>query len=175
MFPVRFVYHPPACDRVHFVNGDDVAVVLSRLPRELWDRLRAVHFNDRSRGRRVLGYVSRGRREIALCALPPRVSLSAAIRRDVGHPPAAPSHFGAARGRQWPTVSVRRFMLYDTLLHELGHLQVVDPEAASERLRFGRERAAEDFALAWRRRLWSQPFDHPDPAHHPPGRVTAQG
>ena len=175
MSPVRFTYHAPGGDRRHFVNGDDVAVVLSRLPVELWERLRAVHFNDRSRGGKVMGYVNRGRREIALCALPPRVSLSAVLRRRrnvrPGRPPVAPSHFGAARGQQWPEVAVRRFMLYDTLLHELGHLQVVDPKAKNNRRQFGHERVAEEFSVTWRRRLWSQPFDHADPAHHPPGAM----
>lgn len=33
-------------------------------------------FQRPSRGNRTLGYVNRGRREIALCALPPRVSLT---------------------------------------------------------------------------------------------------
>jgi len=170
MFPVRFVYHSPRCHRRHFVDGDDVSVVLSRLPRELWARLRAVHFNDQSRGRRTLGYVTRGRREIALCALPPRVSLATAIGRRARRPVVAPAHFGAARGRQWPVVAVRRFMVYDVLLHEVGHLQLVDPSASDSRRRFGDERVAEEFAAAWRHRLWSTPFDHPDPAHHPPAK-----
>jgi len=32
---------------LHFVSSDDINVVLSGLPEELWMRLRAVHFNDR--------------------------------------------------------------------------------------------------------------------------------
>src|SRR5690242_3109203 len=109
MSPVRFIYHAPGGDRRHFVNGDDVAVVLSRLPRELWERLRAVHFNDRSRGGKVLGYVNRGRREVALCALPPRVSLGGALRHRSARPGrslVAPSHFGATPGKKWPELAV---------------------------------------------------------------------
>lgn len=72
----KFTVSTPGCDRIHHVTEEDVRVVLSRLPEELWRRLRAVHFNDRSRGARCLGYVTRGRREITLCALPPRMSLA---------------------------------------------------------------------------------------------------
>ena len=73
---VRYSYSPPSGGRRHYVTGDDVDIVLERLPSEAWERLRAVHFNDRSRGVRWAGYVNQGRREIALCAMPRRVSLS---------------------------------------------------------------------------------------------------
>jgi len=66
---VKFSASIPGADRIHYVNQDDIRVVLSRLPADLCCRLKAVHFNDRSRGARVLGYVNRGHREIALCAL----------------------------------------------------------------------------------------------------------
>jgi len=165
---VRFVYHSPGCDRRHFVDGADVSVVLSRLPPELWARLRAVHFNDWWRCGRQ-GYTNIRSGEIALCALPPRVSLARALEHYRGRGGVTPGHFGAARGRQWPQVAVRRFMLYEVLLHEIGHLQVVDPSAGPRR-QFARERVAEGFANVWRRRLWSHAFDHPDPAHNPPSR-----
>ena len=59
-------------------------------------------------------------------------------------------------------------MLYEVLLHELGHLQVVDETAATERRKFACETCAQEFAEEWCRKLWSEPFDHPDPVHHPP-------
>jgi tetratricopeptide (TPR) repeat protein len=59
-------------------------------------------------------------------------------------------------------------MLYDVFLHEIGHLQVVDEKAKSIRRRFAHETRAEEFAEHWRRKLWSRPFDHPDPVHSPP-------
>ncbi len=95
--PITFSTSPAGADRVYHVSEDDVRVVLSRLPPETTKRLRAVHFNDRRRGARVLGYVSRGRREIALCALPPRVSLARFLVRGQ-----SPRQFGAQRGTQWP-------------------------------------------------------------------------
>jgi Flp pilus assembly protein TadD len=163
MRPLTFSDHPPRGDRRHFVTETDVRILLQRLPSKLWQRLKAVHFNDRSMGRRRLGYVRRGRNEIALCALPPRVSLTPCLRRSQ-----SPSQFGAVRGCPWPGLAVRRFMLYDVFLHELGHLQVVDRKAKTTRRRFASETRAQEFAEHWCRELWSRPFDHPDPAHNPP-------
>lgn len=164
---IHFTSRPPACDRRHFVDEDDVRVVLSRLPEELWRRLRGVHFNDRSRGRHTLAYTNRGRREIGLCALPPRISLGSALMRYGG----SPERFGAVKGCQWPTRAVRRFMLYDTLLHEIGHFQIIDEKARSVRRKFAMETKAQEFSDFWRDRLWSSPFEHPDPVHNPPAEA----
>ncbi len=138
--------------------------MLGRLPEEAYDRLLHVHFNDHSRGARLLGYVNMGHREIALCALPPRMSLTRFLEKGQ-----SPRQFGAKRGTQWPKHAIRRFLLYDVFLHELGHLQVVNELAKTERRKFAGETKAQEFCLYWRHRLWSEPFDHPDPAHNPPG------
>jgi hypothetical protein len=161
---VKFSVSRPKADRVYHVNEDDVRVVLSRLPLDVCQRLRAVHFNDRSWGARTLGYVNRGRREIGLCALPPRMSLARFLFRGES----SPQEFGAARGRQWPALAIRRLLLYDVFLHELGHLQVTNEVAKAERRKFAMEKCAREFALHWRRLLWSKPFSHPDPVHNPP-------
>jgi hypothetical protein len=163
MRSLKFTWHRPGGDRRHFVAEADVTVVLERLPASLWSRLKAVHFNDRARGNRVLGYVGKGRAEIALCALPPRVSLAEALRRG-----RSPDQFGAVRGCQWPVLAVRRFMLYEVFLLELGHLQVIDEDAKTTRRKFASETLAQDFAERWCRELWSRRFDHPDPVHNPP-------
>lgn len=160
---IRFAVAPPGGDRIHHVNQIDVRIVLSRLPFELWNRLRAVHFNDCSRGRRILGYVSGGRREIALCALPPRMSLNPPLMGGQ-----KPECFGARRCQKWPPLAIRRFMLYDVFLHEIGHLQLVDERHRSERLKFAREKLANAFAQHWRKQLWSVTSDYGDPAHNPP-------
>lgn len=160
---VKFSVAKPGGDRVYHVTPEDVRIVLGRLPHEVWHRLRAVHFNDRGDGGAMLGYVTRSRREIALCALAPRVSLTGKIPNQ---PP--PEQFGAVRGAQWPQVAIRRYLLYEVLLHELGHLQMVDPDAKSVRRMFAGETLAEEFATCWRKKLWSQRFEHPDPAHNPP-------
>jgi hypothetical protein len=160
---VKFSVSIPGADRIHHVNEDDIRIVLSRLPVELWCQVRAVHFNDRSHGGRILGYVNRGRREITLCALPPRMSLTRMLIKGQ-----TPEQFGASRGQKWPELAIRRFMLYDVFLHELGHLQVINENARSDRLKFAREKLAQAFAINWCRRLWSVPFPHPDAVHNPP-------
>lgn len=160
---IKFSISPPGGDRVHHISEADILVVLSRLPEEAYSRLKAVHFNDRAWGNRVLGYTNRGRKEIALCALPPRVSLTRFLLKGQ-----KPEHFGALRGTQWPTLAIRRFLLYDVFLHELGHLQIIDPKAKGSERKFAREGKAQEFAMKWYKQLWSTPFDHPHPAHHPP-------
>jgi tetratricopeptide (TPR) repeat protein len=163
MRDIAFSYHHPRGDRRHFVTEEDVRVVLERLPGSVSKRLKAVHFNDRARGRRCLGYVRPGHNEIALCALAPRVSLGVYLRRSQ-----SPGQFGAVRASQWPLQAIRRFMLYDVLLHELGHLQIIDQKAKTWRRQFACETLAQDFAESWCRELWAQPFDHPDPVHSAP-------
>lgn len=154
----------PAGDRRHYVDEADVEVVLSRLPADVTTRIRAIHFTDEARGNRRLGYTStRGRREIALCALPPHVSLNPFLAG-----PQTALMFGAVKGAQWPSLAVRRFMLYDVLLHEIGHLQVVHENAKRPRRKFAGEVVAQDFANQWREDLWSKPFDHADPVHNSP-------
>jgi hypothetical protein len=160
---VKFSTCKPGADRVHHVSEDDVRIVLGRLPFEAKHRLRAVHFNDRGRGGRFFGYVTRGRREITLCALPPRMTLGRAILRGQ-----RPEVYGALPGRKWPVLAVRRLVLYHVFLHELGHLQLVDEQARSNRLKFADEKLAEEFAIEWCAKLWSERFDHPDAVHNPP-------
>jgi len=36
--------------------------------------------------------------------------------------------------------------------------------------RYAKEKKAQEFADYWRTVLWSKPFDHPAPEHHPPAR-----
>ena len=168
MARITYSYQRPGELRKHYLGEHDVEVLLDRLPPELWARLRAVHFNDRGRGVRCLGYVNRGRREIAICALPPRVSLARFLDRR------SPQQFGALRGCRWPEIAVRRFMLYDVFLHEMGHLRVVDPKAQTVRRRFASQTKAQEFADEWRVRLWAEPFAHPDPIHNPPSEMELE-
>jgi len=168
---IQFSSSPTRAGRIHYLTLEDVRVLLARLPEGLWERLRAVHFNDRSRGRRRSGYVNTGHREIAICALPASVSCSPWDSRKQG---CSPATFGASRGRQWPRLAVRRFLLYNVFLHELGHLQIIVPSAKRARRRFASETLAQKFANRWRRALWAQHFDHPDPVHNPPGSGELQ-
>lgn len=161
---VRFSISPPKGDRVHHITPEDIEVVLSRLPDEAYSRLRAVHFNDWADGNRRLGYTTTGgRREIALCALPRRMSFTRFLQRRQ-----SPRQFGARRGAQWPELAIRRFLLYYALLHEIGHLQEIIPAAKNPKRRFASETKAHEFADTWRQRLWAEHFDHPDPVHNRP-------
>jgi hypothetical protein len=159
---IKFSVSRPGADRVHHISPEDVRVLLSRLPPDLWQQLGAVHFNDRSVGARRLGYARPESKEISMCALPPRISLTRFLRA-----PQTPQKFGAMPGQKWPTVATRRFLLYSVFLHELGHLHPV-PRRRSRRLSHPREKLAQQFAVKWCNWLWSHPFDHPDPAHNPP-------
>jgi hypothetical protein len=161
---VKFSVSVPGADRIHYVNEQDLRVLLGRLPQTLLSRLRAIHFNDQSRGNRTLGYVTtRGRREIALCALPPRIGLTKFLINGQ-----TAEKFGARHGQKWPVLAVRRFMLYDVFLHELGHLQLINERSASDRLKYAHEKLAQAFAMEWCDKLWSQSFEHPDPVHNSP-------
>lgn len=162
---VKYSYSRPGGDRVHYISGDDVEVLLSRLPEELWEMLRAVHFNDRARGNRVSGYVNMGHREIGICALPPRISMTRFLWRG-----GVATQYGAIKGKQWPKGAVRRYQLYYTFLHELGHLQIVIPKAKNPRRKFAGETKAHKFAAYWRKRLWHEHFEHTDPVHNFPTR-----
>ena len=160
---LMFSTSTPRSDRVHHITEADIRVLLGRLPAELWSSLRGVHLNDHSRGGRVLGYVNRGRREIAMCALPPRMSLSRFLVRGQ-----TAEQFGATKGAQWPPTAIRRFLLYDVFLHELGHLQVVHERAHTERRKFAMETRAQEFAMKWCATLLAEAFDHPDFVHQAP-------
>jgi hypothetical protein len=150
---------------VRYVSEKDVRIVLERVPGHLRERLRDVFHTYRSGGVRYLGFVRRrGRRDINLCSvLPPRVSLGRFIVRGQ-----SASEFGAPSRGQWPPWAVRRFLLYDTLLHELGHLQLVRPRASRWDRRYASETLAQQFADDLRRQLWAAPFEDPDPVHSPP-------
>jgi len=150
---------------VSYLSRADVDIVIARVPGQFRMRLRDVYFSRLSHGVRRLGSVRRrGRRDITMYSvLPPRLSLRGYIRSGQ-----AASEFGAPSSGQWPPWAVRRFLLYDVLLHELGHIQVVDAKGSDFRRKYAGETLAQRFADDLRRELWCEPFEHPDPVHNPP-------
>jgi hypothetical protein len=82
--------------------------------------------------------------------------------------------FGARPRGQWPRTAIRQCLLYDTFLHELGHMQIVDPTAKEVRRKFAGETKAQEFADRWRRRLWAEHFEHPDPVHNAPSALEIE-
>lgn len=147
-----------------YVDMVDVNTVLERLDPTLLDRLGDVWLSASSRGGRRLGYVTtRGRRDVTLCSiLPIRISMREIMRR--GNRAA---EFGAPERGQWPPWAVRRLMLYQVLLHEIGHLQIVRASSRIKR-RFAAEPLADEFAADLRGALYSTPFAHGDPVHNAP-------
>ena len=146
----------------------EIRVLLARLPGRLWERLRAVRFDDRARGRRCLGYVTRGRDEINLCARPPATDRPGPLLA------AQPVALSVRGGPRLPVAHARRASIY--ALRRVPPRARPPPgrrpegEAKTTRRRFADETRAEEFAERWCRELWSQPFDHPDPVHGPPSR-----
>lgn len=165
MKKIKYKYDKTHGDKRYFINEDDINVLLSRLPEEVYHRLETVYFKDRSWGNKHLGYVTNGSREIVICAIAPRISFTAFLRKTQ-----KPAMFGAVQGSQWPTSAIRRFMLYDVFLHELGHLQIIDDKAKTIRRKFAGETKAQDFAEYWCKTLWSQHYNHDDPIHNPPSK-----
>jgi hypothetical protein len=161
---IKFITKETKSKRRHYLTRADVEILLSRLPESLWKRVREVYFNDRARGNRVYGYVTRGHRAITICALPNAVSLG----RCVASYRQSSTEFGGPERGQWPETAIRRFLLYDVFLHELGHLQIVRAHAKYPWTKFAGEKLAQVFANDWRRNLWSNYFDHPDPIHNSP-------
>jgi tetratricopeptide (TPR) repeat protein len=167
---IQFVSRHTKSTRRHYVTAEDVRVLLARLPDELWIRLKKVTFNDCSRGRRVLGYTTtRGRCEISVCALPHQMTIRGAVPKGENA-----FIYGASSRGQWPTLAIRRFLLYHTFLHELGHLQIILPHSTNPKRKFADETKSNQFAIYWRQQLWSEPFDHPDPVHNPPSEEEIQ-
>jgi hypothetical protein len=142
----------------------EVDVVVERVPAEYRARIRDI-FRKRSSDAGTLGSVTtQGRRDIEIATLLPiRVSL-----RRYLHGGQSAEEFGAPKQGQWPPWAVRRFLLYDVLLHEIGHLQVVVRKASRVDRKYASETRAQEFADELRRTLYSEQFSHPDPIHNAP-------
>lgn len=147
-----------------YVDMVDVNTVLERLDPTLLDRLGDIWLSESSRGGRLLGYVTtRGRRDVTLCSiLPIRISMRE-LMRDGNRA----AEFGGPDRGQWPPWAVRRVMLYQVLLHEIGHLQIVRASPRVKR-RFAAEPLADELAADLRGALFSTPFAHGDPVHNAP-------
>lgn len=152
-------------DVVRYISHDDLEIVKDRIPKEFCTRLRDIFIWSESYGVKRLGFVTRhGRRDVNLSAfLPYRVSL-----RQFLYKGQSASEFGAPARGQWTPWAVRRFLLYDVFLHEIGHLQVINSKSTDHRRKFASETLAQSFADNLRRKLWSSHFNHPDPVHNSP-------
>ncbi len=160
---IDFVREPTDGHLRHFVEEADLRVVLSRLHASDWERLKRVVLRRQIGDDRRLGLATGPERtEVHLCALPHRLDLTPYLASDQ-----EAESFGALAGRNWPASAVRRFMLYGVFLQELGHLQVLRPDAASSRHHYASAAHASAFARERREQLWSSPCGHADVAHRP--------
>jgi hypothetical protein len=155
----------PEPDLIRFVSKKDVEIIKGRIPKEFRVRLREIFFSNLTFGVRQLGWVtSYGRRDINLCVyLPYRVSLRQFLVKGQ-----SALEFGTLPRGQWTPWAIRRYLLYDVLLHEIGHLQIVQPAQSNNKSKFASETKAQEFADNLRRELWSTHFEHSDPIHNSP-------
>ncbi len=136
-----------------YVEEADIQAILPRLPEETWGHLRRVRFRDGADAGGRLGDVVTGPEpEIVLHAQAYRVSLAPYVGRGE-----TPETYGAVGGCRWPVLAIRRFLLYNVLLSQLGRLQ--RGEAGTN---------DRTFAEHWRGELWSRQSDDFDPVHHAP-------
>jgi len=152
---VTFSFHPVGGDRRFYVDADDVRSVIARLPKRFQRALARVRFDDVGWETYKAGYSKSGSREIALCALPPRVSLTRFLPSSV-----SPHEFGAVRGSQWPALAVGRYQLYHVFPAMLIALEGRHGDGAAE---MGTE------ARKLRHELWESASETLAPLHHAPG------
>jgi hypothetical protein len=152
-------------DLVQYLTRREVDVVLSRVPAEFKTHIGDVLLRRSSDATSLGSARPGGTGDITISSmLPVRVSLGR-----YAYSGQSPAEFGAPRLGQWPPWAVRRFLLYDVLLHEIGHLQIIGPKGSWVNTRnTASETRAREFADELRRTLFSETFDHPDPIHNPP-------
>jgi hypothetical protein len=151
-------------DLVKYLTSRDIAIVMGRVPVEFKTHIGDVLQRRSSDGKHLGSARPGGTGDITICSmLPVRVSLGR-----YSYPGQSPAEFGAPKLGQWPPWAVRRFLLYDVLLHEIGHLQIVGKGAWVNRRNFAKETRAREFADELRRTLFSEPFQHSDPIHNAP-------
>lgn len=152
-------------DVVRYISHDDLEIVKERIPKEFHTRLRDVFIWAESYGVRTLGFVTRhGRRDVNLSAfLPYRISLGRFLVKGQ-----SALEFGTSPRGQGTPWAVRRFLLYDVFLHEIGHLQIINKKKSNVNRKFASEGLAQSFADNLRKKLWASNFDHPDPFHNKP-------
>lgn len=151
----RVLEENPSRDYFHPCAGEDCHKVLSRLPVQLTDSVKAIVLRRLPRLDERLGIEARKRYYCVIMNSFPR-SLSLDWARKPGE--ATFRHFApwcsqwvhGPSGWQlkWTAQEVKRYYLYHLFLHEIGHLN----EPARGNLK-NSEVFAENFALEWARRL----------------------
>lgn len=156
-------------DLYRYLKKEDILVLLNRLPLEEYEHLKSVTFKT-CRGRNVYGKVYHKRSAgIIICDQSARTSVRVkeAKRGSI-------EEFGALNNIKWPTLAIRRFMLYDVFLHELKHTQLLRNSKKRIVDKIPLEKQAEEYAEYWRGELYQHHFDHPDPVHNLPSEIEKE-
>lgn len=133
------------------IREDDVKLVLERLPQETFSRFQVIHFSDPSRDLRWIGYINQEKAEIAISLLPPGVRRIRFVMRVGGGPT-------SRRFARRTNARKRRDLLFDVLVDDIGHLQIMDEQAADGVRVRSYEPARRAHTDYWRLRLWSFNF-----------------
>jgi|GEM_PF-4884861 len=160
---IFFHYGRMGSDLYQYLHREDILVLLNRLPLKEYEHLRSVTFKTCKGGNAFGRVYSKRITGIIICDIASRISIS--------HPKPTKDclfEYGAIQSLKWPTIAVRRFMLYDVFLHELRHTQIIHPEKKETRYKIPKERLAHEYADYWRGELYQEKFDHPDPVHNLP-------
>ncbi|MEN0049701.1 MAG: hypothetical protein AAF806_21755 [Bacteroidota bacterium] len=156
-------------DLYRYLKKEDVLVLLNRLPLEEYEHLKSVTFKT-CRGGNAYGRVYHKRSAgIIICDQSARTSIRVTEAKR-----GSLEEFGALNNMKWPTLAIRRFMLYDVFLHELKHTQLLKNGKKRIVDKIPLEKQAEEYAEYWRGELYQQHFDHPDPVHNLPSEAEKE-
>ena len=101
-----------------YIEETEIEALLSHLPDATWQDLHRVRFkNGADTGGRLGDVATHPDSEIVIFAQAYRVSLTPYLGRDE-----TPETYGAVDGSRWPVLAIKRFMLYNVLLAQLGRL-----------------------------------------------------
>ena len=156
---IEFVRDEVSSHFRQYVEETEIEALLAQLPEETRRDLHRVRFkNGVDTGGRLGDIASDPDPEIVIYAQAYRVSLTPYLGRDE-----TPETYGAVDGCRWPVLAIKRFVLYNVLLTQLGRLQVGASGASGEQ-----------FAGHWRRELWSREPDDSDAVHRAPTEKEAR-
>jgi len=158
-----------ADDLYRYLKKEDVLTLLNRLPLKEYEHLKSVTFKT-CEGADAYGFVYHRRpTSIVICDQSARTSIRNATAKR-----GSLEEFGALNNRKWPTLALRRYLLYHTFLHELRHTQLLENGKKRTRDKMPLEKQADEYADHWRGELYQNYFKHPDPIHNLPSKTEKE-
>ncbi|MEM8523532.1 MAG: hypothetical protein AAGG68_02755 [Bacteroidota bacterium] len=158
-----------ASDLYRYLRREDVLILLNRLPVEEYAHLKSVTFKT-CEGADAYGFVYHRRPTgIVICDQSRRTTI-----RTISAKRGSLEEFGALNNIKWPTLAIRRYLLYHTFLHELRHTQLLENGKKRTRDKMPLEKQANEYADYWRGELYQNHFEHPDPVHNLPSEAEKE-